>query len=100
MLMEKLDVDGNTRPLRIAVCGEVSSGKSTILNTLLRAPVLPDNIGRSSRPIIQVCHRAAPGAEVLRSDGTHARSDRVDDPEIFREADHIRLWSDRAWDYP
>ena len=101
MLMEKPDVgipaeDDATPPLRVAICGEVSSGKSTVLNMLLRGRFLPDNIGLQSRPLVVAGYGARPGAEILQANGTRATTGLDGDPDLFRNAARLRLWSDHA----
>ncbi|MEM9709337.1 MAG: hypothetical protein AAF871_11140 [Pseudomonadota bacterium] len=58
------------RPLRIAICGEVSSGKSAVIHALLREVCLPDFFGIEDRPVIRISTGAdAPSVTVLKSDG-------------------------------
>lgn len=84
------------RPVRIAVCGEVRSGKSTVLNTLLRARILPDNLGRTHRPVIHVGHRAEAGVETDHADGRGTQRALADGPAVAEDATEVRLWSDHA----
>jgi hypothetical protein len=44
------------RRLRIVVAGEFGAGKSSVINALLRRPVLPANTGALERPVISVVH--------------------------------------------
>lgn len=99
MLQQKIEITGASEArlapaVRIAVCGEVSSGKSTVLNLLLRSRILPDNIGRKSRPVVVAGYRPEPGVEIERSDGRRETFDSTDVPEIFHDATRVRLWSD------
>lgn len=82
--------------LKVAVCGEISSGKSTVLNALLRARVLPDNVGRESRPVIVASYRAQAGLDIHDADGQHTRCDGAADPDVFRGAAKVQLWTDQA----
>lgn len=100
MLSERHDIEDRPETdtgsaCRVVICGEVSAGKSTVLNALLRARIVPDNIGRDTRPVIVARHRATPGAEVRYLDGQHRLSDAVDDPGLFQDAEQIQLWSDQ-----
>lgn len=82
---QNLAADSNT-VLRIAVCGEVSSGKSTVLNTILRENVLPDFFGVQDPPVIRVrftSTEAEARAVVTFEDG---RTETHDDPsDILHE---------------
>ncbi|CUH75571.1 hypothetical protein [Tropicibacter naphthalenivorans] len=55
-------------PLRVAICGEVRSGKSTVINALLRQSLLS---GVTHAP--QVVGHAADGGDGLRLDAPHLR---------------------------
>lgn len=55
--------------LRVAVCGEVSAGKSTVVNALLRQKVLPSYLGHGYRPSVMVRHGAEPRLSVVFQDG-------------------------------
>ncbi|WP_102222603.1 dynamin family protein [Acidimangrovimonas sediminis] len=81
-------------PLRVAICGEVNAGKSTVLNALLRRRLLPDNIGESARPLIIARHRDRPGAEIRHRDGRVETLEAEVDPLTLRSAAAIELWSD------
>lgn len=80
-------------PTRIAVCGEVSSGKSTLLNTLLRAPVLSDNIGASRRPVIHVNHGSHAWAEVHHAGKAPVAGPTLEDLDSSNGCERIGLWS-------
>lgn len=56
-------------PLRIAICGEVSSGKSMLLNALLRKRVVPDGAATGRRPWVHVGWRQDPSLEVETREG-------------------------------
>ncbi len=43
---------------RIVVAGEFESGKSSVVNAMLREPILPCNPGLASRPTIRITHSA------------------------------------------
>lgn len=74
-------------PTKIAFCGEVSSGKSTALQSILRRAFLPDFFGVQNHPKIRVLLGAPQGYAVYRTvDGeTHA----VDDPMTIPASDAI-----------
>lgn len=82
------------RPMRVAVCGEVRSGKSTVLNAVLKAPVLPDLLAQAERPVIFLRHRNRPGVDLVHGDGRVVEAARLDDPEALRGVVQIVLWSE------
>lgn len=100
MLPSKREIDATvpatpvTR-LRVALCGEVNSGKSTVLNALLRTRLLPDNIGCATRPVILATYRSQPGIEITHADGTQSLVETDCDPALLRDATQLQLWSDR-----
>ena len=57
------------KPVRIAVWGEPSSGKSTVINVLLRGNLVPDFFGHSFRPLVLVRHAAQPRLVLFFRDG-------------------------------
>jgi GTPase SAR1 family protein len=58
-------------PLKIALCGEISSGKSSVIQALLREAFLPDFFGCEERPLIRIALGAPENAvTLLRDDGT------------------------------
>ncbi|WP_238367456.1 dynamin family protein [Mesobacterium pallidum] len=77
---------------RIVICGEVSSGKSTVLNCLLRERLLPDNLGAPVRPYVAA--RWAPSRRVQSAfpDGTILTPE-FGDHEALRGADRILIHS-------
>jgi len=48
---------------RIVVAGEFESGKSSVINAMLRGPILPCNPGLVSRPIIRITNAAKKSIE-------------------------------------
>ncbi|GGG63649.1 hypothetical protein GCM10011415_07640 [Salipiger pallidus] len=99
--MQRQSLNGNItatktapRPLQVAICGEVSSGKSTLLNALFRGRHLPDNMGQTTRPRIVAGVRDCPGIEAEYPDGSLVQLDIGADPETLRGASQIRLWLD------
>ncbi|WP_213547007.1 dynamin family protein [Vannielia litorea] len=98
MLVQKVETDNasdaESAPVRVVVCGEVSAGKSTVLNALLRARVLPDNIGQTVRPVVTVSHRSEPGVEAVGHEGEPREAELNGGTRIFQEAAEVRLWSD------
>ena len=94
----EFDVSDNVQVspvVRVVVCGEVSSGKSTLMNAVLREHLLPDNLGSEYRPTIFARYRETPGVEVVYGDGREVRADRIDDPAMLREAVQVVLWSNQ-----
>ncbi len=88
-------VKATSRPLfKIVICGEVNSGKSTVLNAVLRGRYLPDNIGQTARPLISARYRDRPGADVHFADGQSETLDDTSDPARLLGAEQVRLWSD------
>ena len=80
--------------LKVVICGEVSSGKSTLLNILLRSRVLPDNLGATRRPPVTVISGASGGTERRRRDA-HLLT-LVNTAEALREAGAIEIRTDLA----
>lgn len=83
--------------MRVGICGEVSSGKSTVLQSILRQALLPDFFGVESRPLIRVTLGAETAETVaLFKDGSEKTmaspldveaSDNLLELSIFREED-------------
>ncbi|PIE08254.1 MAG: hypothetical protein CSA74_03510 [Rhodobacterales bacterium] len=90
MLFEPLE---NTR--RIVICGEVSSGKSTVLNALMRRRLLPDNIGAPTRPAISVRWQRHPVVATTFPDGTSCKVE-PGDMNALRGAERIVIGSSAA----
>jgi len=61
--------DSASDVVRIVICGEVNSGKSTVLNGLLRQNVLPDFFGAAVRPYILVTQGETAKCGILRDGG-------------------------------
>ena len=78
---------------RVAICGEVSAGKSTVLNALLRAPMLSDNLGATSRPTVILRHGPRNWAVVRFADGNALEMPTLPAPAELRDAVQIELWS-------
>jgi hypothetical protein len=74
------------KPVRVVICGEVNSGKSTVLNALLRERLIEDNLGRDQRPVVYANWRATPGRELRDADGRIVS-------EGDAEACELHLWS-------
>ena len=67
-------------PLKVAVCGEVSSGKSTVIHAVIRETFLPDFFGIEDRPVIRyVTGAEADGISVIRADGSVETLERPED---------------------
>ncbi|NPD17745.1 hypothetical protein HOY34_21445 [Xinfangfangia sp. D13-10-4-6] len=87
--------DGSTAPARVVICGEVSAGKSTVINALLRSYVLPDNIGQTTRPLVIAGWRQKTGIEVDHNDGRQSSAALPGEREVFHDARTVRLWQDQ-----
>lgn len=90
--MLKLHLDSNPRikarydtPVRVVICGEIRSGKSTVINTLLRENVLPHFFGESWRPAVLVRHNAVAGKFVQYFDGSQIEVASLQDVPRFDE---------------
>lgn len=73
------------RRLRVVVAGEFKSGKSSVVNALLRQPILPMQSRQTSRPAFLVRHAPEGAGKVLLHHGTGQteRADRLDDATDF-----------------
>ena len=87
----RVPAPGPARPLRIAICGEVRSGKSTLLNALMRGRAIPDNLGAARRPVIRVRHGAADVTVTRDADGHESRADGIDPDALGTDAAGIDL---------
>lgn len=64
-------VDASVSRPSIAICGEVSAGKSSVIKALLCMEELPDFFGIEDRPLLRIVTGAAnDGVTVLRADGS------------------------------
>lgn len=80
-LQRRLDQDR----LRVLVAGEAKRGKSTLINALLGAAVLPTGVLPLTSVTTTVTHAEAPGVEVEYADG-RVQQVRVDDlPDLVTE---------------
>jgi GTPase SAR1 family protein/predicted transcriptional regulator len=61
---------GLDEPLRIAVAGRVSAGKSTLVNALLRQRIAPTDVSECTRYVTVYRHGLPERLEVVRRDGT------------------------------
>lgn len=70
-LVDEIDKPRARKPgtWRIVVAGEFESGKSSVINAMLRAPVLPCNPGLASRPLIRIRHATEKAIEAEDSKG-------------------------------
>ena len=66
------------RPVRVAVCGEVNSGKSSVINAMVRQVVTPDLFGQDHRPVFHIRHGSKPHALVNFDTGESELYDRID----------------------
>jgi hypothetical protein len=70
------------RPLRVAIIGEFSTGKSTFINAVLRQALLPARYVPTTRQLMCICHGASPGQVSLATTMGHAAeqiADNMDD---------------------
>lgn len=76
------------RRLRVVVAGEFKSGKSSVVNALLRQPVLPMQSRQASRPAFLVRHSEDRAGAVLLRHGSGAteQAERLDDATDFAGA--------------
>ncbi|WP_095590642.1 dynamin family protein [Actibacterium ureilyticum] len=90
-----LGAEMGTKPVRVVICGEVSSGKSTVLNAFLRDNALPDNLGSAVRPVVYLRQGAASDVDVTYADGQKGKLDKAEDVQMLRGAQQISLLSDQ-----
>ncbi|MGH9002721.1 MAG: dynamin family protein, partial [Acidimicrobiia bacterium] len=64
---------GLGEPLRVAVAGRVNSGKSTLVNAILRQRVAPTDVSECTRLVTWFRFGVPEGVEVARHDGTRRR---------------------------
>jgi len=69
----------------IVVAGEFEVGKSSVVNALLRRPLLPNDPGFLSRPLIRIRHRAVESFVVELTNGDSHKIDSLD--EIVERSD-------------
>ncbi|SMX51286.1 dynamin family protein [Actibacterium lipolyticum] len=82
-------------PVRVVVCGEISSGKSTVINALLRENVVPNYFGESWRPTILVYYDKEPGFFVEYLNGDRVQVESLEDCERFEEIALCIICSDQ-----
>ncbi len=63
------------RPLRVAVIGEFSTGKSTFINAILRQDLLPARFVPTTRQVMRIRHSSGPPTVSLRGDGGTSGTD-------------------------
>ena len=83
------------KPLRVVVCGEVNSGKSTVINAILKGRVLPDFFGEKTRPFIHVRHGAEPSVTARFAAGREEQLDAMSS-DVLKEAEACELVTDAA----
>lgn len=89
-------------PLRVAVAGHVSSGKSTLVNALLHQPVAPTDAGECTQFVTEFRYAAPPAqprAEIVLRDGSTRplalQQGRLPSGELDVPADEVEML--RAW---
>jgi energy-coupling factor transporter ATP-binding protein EcfA2 len=95
---------GLAEPLRIAIAGQVSSGKSTLVNALLRQAVAPTDAGECTQVVTEFRYAAPPSrsrAEILLRDGSTRplalRHGRLPSGQLdvrLDDIDLVRVWLD------
>ncbi len=63
---------------RIVIAGEFSSGKSSVINLLLRRPILMPSVGLSNSPQIQIRNGPVPRTIIHMADGTREEVPNMD----------------------
>ena len=81
------------KPLRVVVCGEVNSGKSTVINAILKGRVLPDFFGEKTRPFIHIRHGVEPSVTARFAGGREEQLDAMSS-DALKEADACVLVTD------
>lgn len=71
--------DMTARRPRIVVAGEFGSGKSSVINAMLRRPFIPFDIGASNRPLISVYNAEDTGIVVTPWNGAPYEVSRFED---------------------
>lgn len=82
-------------PLRVAICGEVNSGKSTVVNAILKGCVLPDLFGGKTRPFIHIRQGDTPSLTARYAGGDDVEIDAMSS-EALQEAEACALVTDAA----
>lgn len=83
------------RPIRVVVAGEVNSGKSSVINALLRKEVLPDFFGLEQRPVVELVYAAEPFVEATERDGGETRPfAHIDDIPDLSKIEQLKLGLD------
>ncbi|MEA3640134.1 MAG: dynamin family protein [Lamprobacter sp.] len=79
-LLEQLR-EHQDRPLRVAIIGEFSTGKSTFINAVLGQELLPARYVPTTRQLMCICHGASPGQVSLAMTTAHAAEHIADNRE-------------------
>lgn len=81
-----------TRKPRVALMGEFSAGKSTLLNMLLAQTALPVMITATSMPPVWISYGAQPARRVLH-DGTEAELPKAELTDVsLEDTKYVKLW--------
>ncbi len=89
------------QPLRVAVIGEVKSGKSTLLNAFAGGEIAPTNVTEATACLMVVEYSEDRGGEICYRDGTsqkgtiedvyHILKANENDQSFFKDVDHVRI---------
>ena len=82
--------------IRIAVCGEVRSGKSSLLNALFCDNILPDNLGKDSSPTIFAEYNPEPAIEFIQADGNVIEVSDIAKADASSDVTSIQILHDKA----
>ncbi|KMK66432.1 hypothetical protein [Puniceibacterium sp. IMCC21224] len=85
---------GDSPVISLVVGGEVNSGKSSVINLLVRKNIVPSFFGERKRPMIVVRHGAQPCAIVHDMSGASRTFDAVEDCEDLADADLCEIFTD------
>lgn len=85
---EGVSAFGTDGTFRVVVAGEVSSGKSAMINAIARSNIIPRLVGLSYRPAMLVQYSEVPFAAIQKRDGT---VEHVDGLQNLSEDDDVSI---------